>query len=89
MANLIEFLTAIDGAVTVELEEFAKIIRRKLEQNYIASFKMGNRVQFYVPWRGGTVSGTVFKVNRKTLGVLADDGVNWSVSPRRLTHLTK
>ena len=82
MADLAKFMETIKGATTAELHEFNRIIESKLQ----VSFKVGNRVSFDGGYRG-IIKGKVTKVNQKTIGVLADNGMRWKVSPTLLTKL--
>lgn len=82
MANLSDFLKVINGATTAELHEFSKI----LEQRLTVSFRVGNKVQFDAGQRG-IVKGKVTKINQKTVGILADNGMKWKVHPSFLTKI--
>jgi len=83
MANLSDFLKVISSATTAELHEFNRII----EQRLTTSFKVGNRVQFDAGSRGGITKGKVAKVNRKSVKVIADNGLRWNVAPTFLTKI--
>lgn len=59
----------------------------KRKQNIIAmSFRPGQKVE----WIGkskGYHTGTITKVNTKTIKVITDNGENWSVSPSLLKSI--
>ncbi len=82
MANLQDFLGVIKGASTAELNEFGKIIKQRLT----VSFRIGNKVQFDAGYRG-TIRGKVVKINIKTISVVADGGMKWTVHPTFLTKI--
>lgn len=52
----------------------------------MANFRPGDHVSF-VDKKGSKVLGRVFKLNRKTVGIIGDSGGKWNVSPGLLTHL--
>lgn len=82
MANLSDFLKIINGATTAELHEFNRIV----EQRLTVSFRLRDKVQFDAGYRG-VIKGKIIKVNRKTVGVLADSGMRWKVDPTLLTKI--
>ena len=48
------------------------------------AFRVGNKVEWNSKRGFGVMTGTVTKVNRKTINVTAADGVKWRVSPEML-----
>jgi len=46
-------------------------------------FKFGNKVEFFTD-EGERITGTVAKLNKKTVGIVTDDGERWNVSPSLL-----
>ena len=82
MADLAKFMDIIKGASTEELHEFKRIVEQRLK----VSFKVGDRVRFDAGHRG-TVTGTVRKINQKTVNVDADTGMKWKVHPSFLVKI--
>lgn len=54
----------------------------------IRQFNIGNPVQFRTA-EGELISGIVVKKNKKTIGIVTEDGERWNVSPSFLTLVTK
>lgn len=46
----------------------------------LQSFEAGNQVSFH--YEGKTITGTVIRVNQKTLSVKTKEGARWHVDPR-------
>lgn len=60
--------------------------RNVLAQSAAAQFAPGEKVSF--PNKQGiTVTGFIQKVNRKTVAIKGDDGINWRVTPNFLTKV--
>ena len=58
-----------------------------LTQAAAQSFMPGDKVEFDARggrWGGQTIKGVVSKINVKSVGVKAENGVNWKVSPALL-----
>ena len=49
-----------------------------------AAFKLGSKVSFTHP-KHGTITGTVIKVNSKTVQLVTDDQIRWNCGPSLLT----
>ena len=59
------------------------------DQYHMLALNIGNRVSFDAGLQhGGRLSATVIKFNRKTVGVVTDDGRRWNVSPELLSPVT-
>lgn len=67
-----------------------KYLHEIRDQYHMLALNLGNRVRFDAgPQYGGSLSATVIKFNRKTVGVVTDDGRRWNVSPELLTPLNE
>ncbi len=79
----------------MSLEELVDLNRRVVYRiQYLASvktraqldwFDVGDRVTFQCD--GRAVSGTVIRVNRKTLSIHTDDHHHWNIHPKFLTKV--
>lgn len=74
-------LWALTDATSDELELLQESIRLRRTN----MFRNEQRVWFDAKTRG-IVHGKIVKVNGKTIKVLADNGVKWTVSPEVLHH---
>lgn len=71
---------AIDSIAELnEIQNALNVRFRELQRRAAISFRVGDSVKFQSR-TGKTISGTVTKVNQKTVSVLASTGNNWKVS---------
>lgn len=73
-----------------DLTEVLNVARKRskqLEEQEANAFGVGDRVEFTDKW-GKKQTGTVTKINQRTVSLDADTGVSWRVSPRFLTKIT-
>lgn len=89
MSDTTAALEAIDTFNEDEVTEAYRRLKERrgvLSRRKVRSFRPGDRVTF--EGRGGRrVTGTVEKLNRKTVGVQADDGQRWRVAGTLLEPL--
>lgn len=85
-----EYLKAVDAIQDVndtdELLKLGRIINSQFShatRKEALNFKVGEEVTFEGK-NGSTLKGEVTKINRKTIGVLVDDYINYRVSPSLL-----
>lgn len=59
-----------------------KMVQKNIQERAKSSFMVGEKVQ----WDGkyGHNTGTIEKINRKTIFVISDQGLKWKVSPSLL-----
>lgn len=60
-----------------------KILRASKTCLEMQQFNLGNKVEFFTD-EGERIAGTVAKLNKKTVGIVTDDGERWNVSPSLL-----
>ncbi|HPJ26689.1 MAG TPA: hypothetical protein PLW97_09375 [Synergistaceae bacterium] len=65
--------------------ERLKLISQARATTLMTGFTKGDRVGFQAP-DGRMLEGMVLRLNKKTISVVADDGLQWNVSPG-LLHL--
>ena len=63
--------------------ERIKLIHREKTSNEMAKFTIGDRVHFEDN-TGGHIRGTVTRLNKKSVTVIANGGMQWNVAPRLL-----
>ena len=61
-----------------------KVLRASKTSLEMQKFNLGNKVEFFTD-EGEVISGTVAKVNKKTVGIVTNDGERWNVSPTLLS----
>ena len=83
----------IDKLTVEELEDLNHRVVERLKyldtlntQQVMMALSIGTQVSFDSS-RHGRVFGTVFKLNRKTVSVLTEEGRQWNVSPHLLTPI--
>lgn len=64
--------------------ERLKFLRDMKDHQTMMQFNPGAKVSFESK-DGRVIFGTLFKFNRKTVSILAEDGVQWNVSPQLLS----
>jgi len=57
------------------------------QQRKALEFNIGDQVSF--EHRRGLIEGRVVKINQKSIGVKAESGISWNVSPGLLTKTEK
>lgn len=67
--------------------ERIRFLRRGRCQETMAAFNVGDRVSFRPP-DGNEVSGTVVRLNTKSITVVSHDGIQWRVGPTLLTKMS-
>jgi hypothetical protein len=60
--------------------ERLRLIQQVKAHRAMTQFRVGQRVQFTAP-SGKLVIGTLTKYNRKSVGVVTDQGESWTVAP--------
>ena len=71
---------AIDSIAELnEIQNALNVRFREIQRRAAISFRVGDAVKFQSR-TGKTISGTVTKVNQKTVSVKAIDSTNWKVS---------
>lgn len=71
---------AIDSIAELnEIQNALNVRFREIQRRAAISFRVGDAVKFQSR-TGRTISGTVTKVNQKTVSVKAIDSTNWKVS---------
>lgn len=80
--ELSEFLAIINKADTNELQYCRSLIESRLTR----SLRVGDAVRFDAGNRG-TIFGMVVKINAKSVGVKANNGINWKVAPCYITKI--
>lgn len=70
-----------------EVGEAVKLRREWLNRQRMRALVVGDRVRFDAGQRG-IVRGVLTKINRKTVGVRADSGVQWRVAVSFIEHDT-
>jgi hypothetical protein len=74
---------------TEELREAENMLKRAwslLEQKQTAQFRVGDKVKFFSR-KGFEVTGTISKINQKTVSLKTDYGSNWRVSSSLLERV--
>jgi len=61
-------------------------LRARETSRELAKFSVGDMVSFQDK-QGALTKGRVYKLNRKSVGVIGDSGGRWTVSPGLLTHV--
>lgn len=80
MSAATKAIFAIDSIAELNEVQSALNVRfRELQHRAAISFRVGDKVKFQSR-TGNTISGTVTKVNQKTVSVVATTGHNWKVS---------
>lgn len=80
MSTVTKAIFAIDSLDELREAQNALNVRfRELQRRAAVSFRVGDAVKFQSR-TGKIVSGTVTKVNQKTVSVIASTGNNWKVS---------
>ena len=59
--------------------------RRQETAHHLVKFDVGNQVWF-IDQRGHRISGTVVRVNAKTVSIHSEDHRDWRVSPQVVRH---
>lgn len=79
----------IDGLSEAELRDLnhrivarLRLLRDVKAHEAMLAFRVGDRVSFEST--SGTVTGVITRYNRKTVGLMADSGHQWNVSPNYL-----
>lgn len=70
-----------------EINDGIKMLKQRwdrLSQGEVLQFNPGDKVEFDSRRNGQKVTGVVNRINTKSVGVRATDGVNWKVSPSLL-----
>lgn len=80
--DLSEFLNIINRADTNELQTCRGLIESRLTR----SFRVGDAIRFDAGNRG-IITGTVTKINAKTISVQATNGMRWKVAPCFITKI--
>ena len=75
--NIIEVL---NGAI--------KEKQRSLQSEIANSFSVGEEVRFYSKKYAEVITGTITKINVKTIKLTAENGDNWTVSPNGLQKVS-
>ena len=83
MSDLQVLLNTVNGASTEELQQYKQIIMNKLR----VSFKVRDRVQFDAGYRG-VITGTITKINPKSIGILSDSGTRWTAYAEQLSKVS-
>lgn len=68
----------------VQLGERYRLIRRAQEMQALREFRLMDRVFFH--HASEHITGTVIRINQRTLSVLTDTGRRWTVAPEFLHH---
>lgn len=72
-------LQFLNGAIVDRM----KALRSASYTQHMAQFAVGDRVSFSDN-DGMPQAGTILKLNKKTVGLITDDGMNWKVAPQLL-----
>jgi small-conductance mechanosensitive channel len=86
-----DLLTLMNIVPNLDMDDIRRVYSilkdRQSRIQYQTTFKFnaGDRVQFN--GKGRMVSGSITKINQKTIKVKADDNVLWTVSPSLLTKI--
>ena len=81
-----ELAFTISTASSEELDRIGELMRKRrghIQEISAMSRRVGDRVRFDANTRG-IVLGEITKINRKTVKVMSDEGVLWTVSPSLL-----
>lgn len=62
-----------------------RLVHRAKELYAMKDFQVLDRVVFH--HASQRIEGTVLRINQRTISVVADDGVNWKISPQLLKKL--
>jgi uncharacterized protein YkvS len=72
-------LIELNKAIVAHLKQ-RKALKAQLEMK---QFGRGDVVEFWSS-KGDLIKGTVFKLNKKTVSILTEEGTQWNVSPSLL-----
>ena len=93
LKQLDEWQTFVDSLDSTQLGLLNEMICTRIDYlqdteigRQMANFSPGDQVSF-VNKKGSVVTGRVFKLNRKTIGVVGDEGGKWKVSPSLLSRV--
>lgn len=73
-------------------QEVVKRLRwtNKVKQSQkMQNFRIGERVCFMYETKGQLISGTIIRLNQKTVSIATDDGHRWNVAPTLLKKITQ
>lgn len=66
-----------------KIVERLRMIRQLKAHTHMMNFSIGERVGFYNK-DNEVIVGVLTKYNKKTVGIITDDGIQWNVSPSLL-----
>ena len=84
--TLASILIKMDRGDLLEANKMLTRIYKSIGQAAIINFGVGDKVIFKGK-RGMQVVGTITKINRTTISVLADNGVRWKCNPGGLSKV--
>jgi len=86
-SQLPRLVAAIELLTEEELSELNRIVVARLRlihqiraHQHMVHLRVGQRVRF-ADEAGGTIKGVLLKHNRKSVTIIADNGMQWRVSP--------
>jgi hypothetical protein len=80
LAHLDEFTEEELHHLNRLIVERIRLMHQVKAHRVMTQFRVGQRVQFTTP-TGQLVIGVLTKYNRKSVGVISDQGVRWTVGP--------
>lgn len=87
-----DLLTLMNIVPNLDMDDIRRVYsilkdrQSRIQYQNTFKFNTGDRVQFNGKY-GRMVSGSITKINQKTIKVKADDNVLWTVSPSLLTKI--
>ena len=85
--SIVSAIHSLDATDLKTVTEAVKLRREWLNRQRMRALVVGDRVRFDAGKRG-IVRGVLTKVNRKTVGVRADSGMQWRVGVGLVEHDT-
>jgi len=68
-----------------QVVERIKMINNMSTLEEVAKFKLGDKVSF--DYSGGIKTGTIIRLNKKSVSVTTDDDIKWNVSPNLISKV--